>query len=68
MELTSENKERIDKMSYTQLLSHWRFASVGDPWFQGETGAYWSDKMAQLRNQPGGNERHVAASKSLGWR
>ena len=67
MDLTPENKERIDSMSYTSLLSRWRSASIGSPWFQGETGDYWSKRMAELRNQPGGNDRHVSASKTIGW-
>ena len=67
MELTPENKETIDSYSYQQLLSQWRFAPVGNPWFQGETGDYWGKRMSELRSQPGGNDRHVAASKSIGW-
>ena len=67
MDLTRENKEYIDKMGYGDLLSHWRFAPVGDRWFQGETGKYWGERMKELRSQPGGNEQHVAASKDMGW-
>ena len=32
------NKRHIDNLTYGQLLSRWRFAPIGDPWFQGETG------------------------------
>ena len=67
MKLTPENKAHIDGLSYEALLSHWRFAPMGDPWFQDETGDYWSKRMAELRAQPEGHKRHVAASKSLGW-
>lgn len=67
MELTEENKKHIDAMSYEGLLSGWRSAPPGYPWFQGETGQYWSKRMADLRAQPGGEGRHVAASKSIGW-
>tara|TARA_Y100000310_G_scaffold258763_1_gene267267 strand:- start:516 stop:728 length:213 start_codon:yes stop_codon:yes gene_type:complete len=67
MELTEDNKKHIDSLSHEQLLREWRFAPVGDEWFQGETGEYWGDRMNELRNQEGGNERHVAASKSIGW-
>lgn len=67
MDLTPEKKEHIDSLSYEQLLSKWRFAPVGDPWFQGETGDYWSKRMSELRNKPGGNDRHVTASKTIGW-
>jgi len=64
MNLTAENKERIDSMTYEQLLSRWRFAAVGDVWFQGETGDYWAKRMRELREQ---GVDHVAASKRLGW-
>jgi hypothetical protein len=67
MDLTPKNKEHIDSLSYEELLSHWRFAPAGDPWFQGETGTYWYDRMSTLRNAPGGNDEHVSASKSIGW-
>ena len=67
MKLTEQNKAHIDGMLYEDLLLRWRFAPVGSPWFQGETGDYWSQRMAELRKQPGGEERHVAASKAVGW-
>lgn len=65
MDLTPENKAAIDSKSYTQLLSIWIFAPVGDLWFQGETGKYWYKRIIELRNQPGGNEKHVAVLKQL---
>lgn len=64
MDLTPENKDKIDNKTYKQLLYHWRFAPIGDPWFQGETGKYWSKRMAELRDQ---GADHVGASKSIGW-
>jgi len=67
MDLTPENKAEIDSKTYTDLLCRWRFALTGDPWFQGETGDYWGTRMSELRAQPGGNRRHVAASKAIGW-
>lgn len=67
MDLTNENKSYIDNLSYEQLLSKWRFAPVGDPWFQGETGDYWGERMKELRSQPGGTQKHVSASKRIGW-
>ncbi len=67
MQLTPENKAYIDSLDYEQLLNSWRTAPVGDKWFQGETGGYWRERMKELRNQPGGEERHVAAIKSIGW-
>lgn len=64
MELTEKNKNYIDNLSYGQLLSRWRFAPVGDPWFQGATGDYWAERMAELRRQ---GADHVGASKIIGW-
>ena len=63
MDLTPENKTKIDAMSYEALLRRWRHAPTGDPWFQGETGRYWSDRMAELRNK---GADHVGASKRIG--
>lgn len=65
--MSDEMKAQIDKMSYEELLSKWRYAPVGDPMFQGKTGDYYAMRMKELRDQPGGNNRHVRASKSIGW-
>lgn len=67
MDLTPENKAHIDSLSYRSLLHEWRFTPSGSPWFQDETGEYWGERMKELREQPGGQERHTAASKSIGW-
>lgn len=67
MKLTEENKKHIDEMSYEGLLSGWRNAPAGSPWFQDETGQYWGERMAELRAQPGGDGKHVSASKNIGW-
>ena len=67
MELTEKNKAYIDSLSYQGLLNHWRFAPVGDPWFVGQTGSYWGERMKELRDKPGGDAAHVQASKSIGW-
>ena len=64
MDLTEENKKHIDGMSYEGLLSQWRFAPVGNPWFRGETGKYWGKRMAELKAKDPGMA--VAASKNLG--
>jgi len=64
MKLTAENKASIDGRSYEDLLGHWRNAPVGDPWFEGETGRYWSERMKEMR-EAGAN--HVGASKRIGW-
>jgi hypothetical protein len=67
MNLTPENKAAIDAKSYQALLAGVRFSPVGDRWFQGETGDYWLKRMSELRAAEGGDAKHVAASKSLGW-
>ena len=64
MTLTPERKAHIDGLSYGALLSRWRFAPIGDPWFQDETGKYWGERMAELRAQ---GADHVGASKAIGW-
>ena len=64
MELTPENKKHIDGLDYRSLLSKWRFAPSGDPWFQGETGKYWGERMKELKDKDPGAA--VAASKALG--
>ena len=56
MDLTIKNKLYIDSLSYESLLSKWRFAPIGDNWFAGETGDYWSKRMKQLKED---GEDHV---------
>ena len=63
MELTEENKKHIDSLSHYDLLEQWRFAPVGDSWFQGETGQYWSKRMSELKDKNPGQA--VANSKAL---
>ena len=67
--MTDAQKAAIDAMSYEDLLGRWRFAPSGDPLLRNDTGAgqYYAARMAALRAEPGGDERHVAASKRIGW-
>ena len=64
--MTPEEKEWIDNADYEQLLTRWRNASIGSPWFQGETGKYYNKVMAQKREEVGPAEC-VRASKNIGW-
>lgn len=64
MELTPQNKSHIDGLCYEDLLRRWRFAPAGDPWFQSETGDYWSARMKEVREL---GADHVGASKRIGW-
>jgi len=66
MELTKENKKHIDSLSYEQLLSQWRFAPSGNPWFQGETGNYWGKVMDKKKKEIG-QDKAVSISKNIGW-
>jgi len=61
----AEMKDWIDGRSYEELLRKWRFAKVGDPFFRGETGKYYSERMAKARSKTSDNG--VSASKSIGW-
>lgn len=40
MKLTEENKKYIDALSLEELLTRWRFLTVGDEFMYGETGEY----------------------------
>lgn len=59
-------KQWIDKSGYVELLAKWRFAPVGDPFFQGEVGEYYTQVMKRKRNELSPAE-HTAASKQIGW-
>lgn len=61
-----EMKKWIDAASYSQLLSRWRFAPVGSPWFQGEIGDYFAKVMREKRKHISDAE-HSGISKTLGW-
>lgn len=65
MKLTGTIKTQIDGMSYEDLLRRWRFALPGDPIFQGDSGKYYADRMAKLKDGDPGAA--VAASKRIGW-
>jgi len=59
-------KDEIDKMDYESMLRRWRSAPTGDPFFQGDTGDYYSKVMAEKRSEVG-SDAHVSVSKSIGW-
>ncbi len=64
--MTDATKNMIDNMSYTEMLSRWRFAPAGDPMFVGESGKYFAEVMKKKRAEVG-DDGHVAASKLIGW-
>lgn len=59
-------KNWIDNASYESLLEKHRNAPIGSPFFQGEAGAYYNEKMYEKRIQIS-CAAHVAHSKSIGW-
>ena len=64
MKLTPELKKQIDEMSYFSMLQKWRFAPIGEPIFQDESGEYFAEVMKRKKiADPVGA---IAASKSLG--
>ena len=60
--MTPAQKARIDNMSQLELCKHWRFAPVGEPLFQGDTGDYFS----KVLKEKGGFTSKI--SKEVGWR
>jgi hypothetical protein len=65
LHLDPRMKAWIDSASYESLLSRWRNAPIGSPWFQGAIADYYQRRMSELRNA--NPEEHVRASKSIGW-
>jgi hypothetical protein len=65
MDITPQRKDYIDSLSHEFLFRRWRFAPPWDPWFQGETGTYWGERLAELRNASPSD--HVNISKRIGW-
>ena len=61
-----EMKTWIDHASYEQLLRKWRFAPIGDLFFQPPVGEYFTNKLVEKREEVGDGE-HVRASKTIGW-
>ena len=61
--MTDEQKEWIDKATYETLLRKWRFSPLGDAFFCGECGTYFSKVMSEKKRKCD----HVAASKNVGW-
>jgi len=62
-----EMKYRIDNAGYRQLLSKWRFASSGDPFFEGEVGDYYN-KVMERKGRELGDAECARISKSIGWK
>ena len=63
--MTTEQKSWIDAASYEELLRKWRFAPVGEPLLQGDTGDYYQTVMNEKKHAD--QAEAVAASKRIGW-
>jgi len=60
-------KKTIDGMGYESMLSLWRFAEVGHPFFQEDTGTYFTKVMQEKEKLLAPGEKSKI-SKSLGWK
>lgn len=59
-------KQTIDEMDYTQMLSLWRKAEIGSPYFQGEVGDYFLKVMEEKEKDLSPGTR-VMKNKWVGW-
>lgn len=59
--MTDDQKAAIDAMTRFELCRHWRYAPLGDPLLQGDTGAYFKSRMDGF----GGFSPEI--SKAIGW-
>jgi hypothetical protein len=59
-----EMKEWIDTATREQLLSKWRFAKLGDPFFQTEIGEYYANVLFNPKNKSTDFDK---VSKKVGW-
>lgn len=65
--IPDDTKRYIDSMSYKEMLTLWRNAPAGHPYFQGEVGDYYTKIMAEKRKAIS-DEDHTRISKEIGWR
>lgn len=56
----------IDKATYKELLTKWRFAPSGDPFFQGDIGGYFYQSMSTKKEKLKDGE-HSKISKEIDW-
>jgi hypothetical protein len=62
--MTNEQKAWIDNASYEMLLHKWRYAPLGDPYFQNKE---LSDHFIKSMREKKETYDHVQASKNVGW-
>ena len=62
----AEMLEWVEKATNEELLRKWRFAKIGDPFFQDvDVSAAVSKRLAHLRNQ--NPDEYTAISNRIGW-
>jgi hypothetical protein len=64
--ISQDIKNKIDNMSYSEMLSEWRFSPSGNSLFEGEAGSYFSYSMNEKKKKLS-PEDQVAISKAIGW-
>ena len=69
--MTSEDKTQymldwIDNADYEELLTKWRFAPTGDPFFDGNVGKHFV-LVIQAKKAKIGDAEHTRISKKIGW-
>jgi len=66
--MTKSEKERIDKMSYIEMLTLWRFSPIGEDgsYFADEQGQYFQKVMAAKKSILSHYDQ-INASKLVGW-
>jgi hypothetical protein len=64
--MTEDQKKYIDNMTYTEMLSLWRFGKSENPLVQGECGKYLGERMSREKTRIG-SEEHTRVSKEIGW-
>ncbi len=64
--MNTKIKKWIDNASYESMLRKVRFAPLGDPLFQLESGEYFHKVMGEKCSELKDGE-HAEASKRIGW-
>lgn len=64
--MSEEIKQKIDSLSYEDMLRIIRFTRAGHYWCTGETGDYFFERYTKLKSAMPEEEK-VRISKAVGW-
>jgi len=64
--MNREQRNRIDAMTYEEMVTHRRFTPVENEMFQGMMGEYFF-KMMNEKGKEITREEKIAISKKIGW-